>query len=100
MGALAPWHIIVLVLVIVLLFGSKKLGDVGKGLGQSVREFRSGVTGTPDPPPAAPTGSGAETDAERVRHELDPDDAVAVHQETPAPTPEIARAEEADERRE
>lgn len=99
MGALAPWHIIVLVLVIVLLFGSKKLGDVGKGLGQSVREFRSGVTGAPEPPPATPPTPGAETDAERVRRDLDPEDAVAVHQETPAPTPEIARAEEADERR-
>jgi sec-independent protein translocase protein TatA len=41
MGAFKPWHIIVLVVVILLLFGSKKLPDMARGLGRSMRILKS-----------------------------------------------------------
>ncbi|GAB4003194.1 Sec-independent protein translocase subunit TatA [Glycomyces albus] len=41
MGALKPWHIIVLVVVILLLFGSRKLPDMARGLGRSMRILKS-----------------------------------------------------------
>ncbi|GAB3658422.1 Sec-independent protein translocase family protein [Glycomyces tarimensis] len=41
MGALKPWHIIVLVIVILLLFGSRKLPDMARGLGRSMRILKS-----------------------------------------------------------
>lgn len=41
MGALRPWHIIVLVVVLVLLFGAKKLPGAARGLGQSLRILKS-----------------------------------------------------------
>jgi sec-independent protein translocase protein TatA len=42
--ALEPWHLIVLVAVIALLFGSKRLPDAARGLGQSMRIFKSEMT--------------------------------------------------------
>lgn len=60
MGAIQPWHIILVVLAFVILFGSKKLPDAARGLGRSLRIFKSevkemqndGKPETPDVPPA------------------------------------------------
>ena len=38
-----PWHIIVLVIVVAILFGSKRLPDAARGLGRSLRIFKSEV---------------------------------------------------------
>lgn len=43
MGAIQPWHIILVVVVFVVLFGSKKLPDAARGLGRSMRIFKSEV---------------------------------------------------------
>jgi sec-independent protein translocase protein TatA len=45
MGALKPWHIIVLVVVLLLLFGAKRLPDAARGLGRSLRIFKSETKG-------------------------------------------------------
>jgi sec-independent protein translocase protein TatA len=73
MGAIAPWHIIVLILLILLVVGSKKLPEAGRGLGQSIREFKHGVMGErrmeplpedaspPDDDPVTPTPEARRT---------------------------------------
>jgi sec-independent protein translocase protein TatA len=38
-----PSHILLIVLVVVILFGSRRLPDVARGLGQSMRIFKSEV---------------------------------------------------------
>lgn len=43
MGALQPWHWIILLLVVVILFGSKRLPDAARSLGKSMRIFKSEV---------------------------------------------------------
>ena len=43
MGALQPWHWVILLLVAVLLFGSKRLPDAARSLGKSMRIFKSEV---------------------------------------------------------
>ncbi|ROS74480.1 Sec-independent protein translocase subunit TatA [Cellulomonas sp. PhB143] len=43
MNALKPWHIIVLVVVILLLFGARRLPDLAKSVGQSLKIFKSEV---------------------------------------------------------
>ncbi len=43
MGAIQPWHIIIVVIVFLVLFGSKKLPDAARGLGRSMRIFKSEV---------------------------------------------------------
>lgn len=37
-----------ILLVILLLFGAKRLPDIGKGLGKGVKEFRQGIKGMGD----------------------------------------------------
>ena len=41
MGALKPWHILVLVAVLVLLFGAKRLPDAARALGRSLRIMKA-----------------------------------------------------------
>lgn len=36
----APWHIVILVLAILLLFGGKKIPELMKGLGTGIKEFK------------------------------------------------------------
>ncbi|MFF5128292.1 Sec-independent protein translocase subunit TatA [Streptomyces syringium] len=40
-NALEPWHILVVVLAVVVLFGSKKLPDTARALGKSMRILKS-----------------------------------------------------------
>jgi sec-independent protein translocase protein TatA len=41
MGAIRPWHIAILVVVLILLFGAKKLPDAARGLGRSLRIIKA-----------------------------------------------------------
>jgi sec-independent protein translocase protein TatA len=43
LGALQPWHWLIVIAVFVLLFGAKKLPDAARSLGQSMRIFKSEV---------------------------------------------------------
>jgi sec-independent protein translocase protein TatA len=45
MGTLRPWHIIILVGVLILLFGAKKLPDAARSLGRSMRIFKAETRG-------------------------------------------------------
>ena len=42
-NAVQPWHLVVLVIVLLVLFGSKKLPDAARGLGRSLRIFKSEI---------------------------------------------------------
>jgi sec-independent protein translocase protein TatA len=50
-GILEPTHLIVILVVALLVLGPKRLPDAGRALGQGLREFRSSITGAPDPAP-------------------------------------------------
>jgi sec-independent protein translocase protein TatA len=57
--ALAPWHIIILVIVLVLLFGARRLPGAAQSLGQSMHIFKKSVQGlNPDDPNSAANPSG------------------------------------------
>ncbi|WP_444661847.1 Sec-independent protein translocase subunit TatA [Cellulomonas sp. CW35] len=63
-NALQGWHIVVLVVVILLLFGAKRLPDLAKSVGQSMkifkREMKDLTTDAPAPvPPASPSTAPA-----------------------------------------
>ncbi|HEX8631945.1 MAG TPA: Sec-independent protein translocase subunit TatA [Catenuloplanes sp.] len=47
-GAFKPWHIIVLVVVLVLLFGAKRLPDAARSLGRSLRIIKAETKGLVD----------------------------------------------------
>ena len=45
---LGTWEIIVIVLVVLLLFGGKKIPELMKGLGKGVKSFKDGMNGVED----------------------------------------------------
>ena len=45
---LGTWEIIIIVLVVLLLFGGKKIPELMKGLGKGVKSFKDGVNGVED----------------------------------------------------
>ena len=55
---LSIWHILILVAVITLMFGAKRIPEIGKSLGKGIQEFKRGlqdVTSSAEaPPPAEP----------------------------------------------
>jgi sec-independent protein translocase protein TatA len=67
MGPFGPTEILIILVIALVVFGPKRLPEMGKSLGKGIREFKSSVTGDdehPDPepqvtrtqelPPAAP----------------------------------------------
>ncbi len=50
MGSLSIWHWLIVLLVIVLIFGTKKLGNVGRDLGNAVKGFKEGMKGEEESP--------------------------------------------------
>jgi len=61
-GLFQPMHLLVILVIVLLIFGPKKLGDLGKGLGEGIRNFKSSMnegnkpdTTTTATPPAPPT---------------------------------------------
>jgi sec-independent protein translocase protein TatA len=42
-GLLQPMHLLVILGIALLVFGPKKLPELGKGLGQGIRDFKSGL---------------------------------------------------------
>lgn len=43
MGAMSPWHWAILAVIVVLLFGAKRLPDAARSVGSSMRIFKSEV---------------------------------------------------------
>jgi sec-independent protein translocase protein TatA len=61
-NGLEPWHLLIVAIVIIVLFGSKKLPDMARSLGKSARILKSeakAMKTDPDPVegPAQPTNS-------------------------------------------
>lgn len=58
----SPSHLIILLVIALLLFGGKRLPEVGRSLGHGMREFKDAVTGnSPSPTEPQPELPPAET---------------------------------------
>jgi sec-independent protein translocase protein TatA len=84
MGLDNPLHIAFLVLILLLVFGARRLPEIGRSLGSGMREFKDSITGeskqptltqatpqpeaTPAPPPAASEAPPAQAPAEPTPH--------------------------------
>lgn len=71
MGSFSIWHWLVVLLVVVLIFGTKKLKNIGSDLGGAVKGFKDGMKSGGEAPPesgAAPpqVPVGKSTDANTV----------------------------------
>lgn len=65
MGEFSPIHWLIVLAVIVLLFGGRKIPEVMRGIGEGIRSFKEGMKGDSqptqtNPPPATPTNPPAE----------------------------------------
>jgi sec-independent protein translocase protein TatA len=47
-GVFAPWHWAILIAVILLVFGPRKLPELGSSLGKGIRGFKNGLTDVQD----------------------------------------------------
>lgn len=43
MGVIGPWQIVIIVLLVLLLFGGKKIPEMMRGMGRGVKEFKDAV---------------------------------------------------------
>jgi len=75
MGDIGPDKLLLLLIVVLLLFGAKRLPEIGQSLGKGIREFKKSVSG-----------------ASEALHAPEPDPRERIQR--PAPEP-AARAEEA-----
>ena len=72
-GLTQPWHIVLILLLALLLFGGKRLPEIGRSLGTGMREFKDSISGnTPPeppqqlPPPETTTPASQPTERETV----------------------------------
>ena len=62
MDLFAPTHLLVLLLVILIIFGPSRLGDVGGALGKGIRDFKRAINEPESPAPAAKAADGAKVE--------------------------------------
>ncbi|WP_371497909.1 Sec-independent protein translocase subunit TatA [Kitasatospora sp. NBC_00374] len=69
-----PWHLIIMVVVLVLLFGSKKLPEMARGLGKSMRILKAETKALreDDAPAETQNGTAAQSPAEQPRPAVAP----------------------------
>ena len=58
MGSFSIWHWLIVLLVVVLVFGTKKLGNLGKDMGSAIKGFKEGMKTDEDGKPASGTAPG------------------------------------------
>ena len=80
LGSIGPWEITIVVLVILILFGGKRLPELARGLGKGIREFRGAVSETSDqikssmkkePAPPSPPNTPREPSAPQTESKAD-----------------------------
>ena len=57
MGSISIWHWLIVLVVVLLIFGTKKLRNVGGDLGSAVKGFKDGMKGGEDNATAAASAS-------------------------------------------
>ena len=60
-GPLGIWEIMLIILAVVVLFGAKKLPELGAGIGKGITNFRKALKGTEEGVPAIDEKSEKET---------------------------------------
>jgi len=72
MGGLSIWHWLIVLLVVVLIFGTKKLRNIGQDLGGAVKGFKEGMKdpgAEPDKPASPPEQIAGQTIEGEVKKE-------------------------------
>jgi sec-independent protein translocase protein TatA len=70
MGSISIWHWLIVLLIVVLVFGTKKLKNIGSDLGSAVKGFKDGVREGGTSSPAEPGMPAPQVNARKA---TDPD---------------------------
>ena len=74
-GWIGPWEIAILLVIVLLVFGPKRLPEMGRSLGKGMREFKDSITGkdedakpaelpgATEPEPKEPVSTASERDS-------------------------------------
>lgn len=65
MGSMSIWHWVIVLVVVMLIFGTKKIGNIGSDLGKAVKGFKDGVKGDEEKANAA-NGTASTTQPQQV----------------------------------
>ena len=72
MAFIGPWEIALIIIVVLILFGPKKLPELAKGIGEAIRQYRKasegitsgGILSTLESPPAQPASPSKQSEGE------------------------------------
>jgi sec-independent protein translocase protein TatA len=67
MGSLSIWHWLIVLVIVMMVFGTGKLRNIGKDLGGAVKGFKEGM-GTPDEPAKKEEGRTIEGEVKNKTH--------------------------------
>ena len=72
MPNVGPWEIVLLLLLALLLFGAKRLPEIGKSMGKGMREFKDSLAGKDEDPAELPPAPPVAAQAQQQPVEADP----------------------------
>jgi len=64
MGSFSIWHWLIVLVIVMLVFGTKKLGNIGEDLGKAVKGFKDGMKGDEEKKPAAQVADSSTVDVD------------------------------------
>jgi len=67
-GFESPFHILIVAVVVLLLFGAKRMPEMGRSLGTGMREFRDGILGRESSAPSQGALESSARPVESSRH--------------------------------
>ena len=73
MGSFSIWHWLIVLVIVVLVFGTKRLTGGARDLGKAVDEFKKGMSGDKDKP-AARIGDNVDTPTDTTKTGIEPRD--------------------------
>ena len=89
MGSLGPFEIIAILLVILLLFGAKRIPEIARGLGKGIREFKDATNDIKQELTVADTPRRPQIPQPRVEQQAQPSQPPAMGT-APPPVPPAA----------
>ena len=70
MGSFSIWHWLIVLVIVMLVFGTKKLRNIGSDLGGAVRGFKEGMKESASDKPADAAGSSQKVDGNIIEGEI------------------------------
>jgi sec-independent protein translocase protein TatA len=99
MGSFSIWHWLVVLVIVILIFGTKKLKTLGSDLGEAIKNFKRGMKDEEEKTAATPPETAATTESAPLKSEAAPvaEPPRLAHQTAEpvvaaAPAPRIAKA--------